>query len=445
MPHLLIVDDEKNIREGLYKALSPHGYTISLAADGKEGFWYCLTKQVDLAILDIKMPKISGFEMLKKINELDQSIPVVFLTGQGNVEMAVEAMQQGAYDFLTKPVNLNKLEMVIHRALNLQQLQITNRALTVKVKEYEIEKTILGTSRVTKKLIQTIKQVAPSKANIYIYGESGTGKEDICNAIHGLSLQDKPLIKVNCAALPPTLIESELFGHEKGAFTGADQRKIGRFEAANGGTLFLDEVSEIPLNIQVKLLRVLQEKSIERIGSHHPIPIDCRLISASNKDLQQEIKQERFRNDLFYRLNVIDIHVSPLRERPEDVEVISRHFFDFFAKQNNRPDLEVMPSVYANLRQYSWPGNVRELRNVIEKITIMSKEDPIRPKHLPPHIDTRSKNISEAIVIPYEMSLAEATQKIIYENIKYYEGNKTLAAKNLQVGRKTLQRKLQPK
>ncbi|HMB00073.1 MAG TPA: sigma-54 dependent transcriptional regulator [Spirochaetota bacterium] len=441
MATILIVDDEKNIREGLKRALKPSGYNIILAGDGKKGYEIFSSQHIDLALLDIKMPGMSGMDLLKKMNEAENTPPVIFITGHGSVETAVEAMHLGAYDFMVKPLNLDKLEMIINRALNHKALENTNRSLVVQLKEFEINKLIIGRSPAIKELIEKIKLIAPSRGNVYISGESGTGKELVCDAIHHYSMEDKPLIKVNCAALAPTLMESELFGHEKGAFTGAVKQKTGRFEAANQGTIFLDEISEIPQNIQVKLLRVLQDKKIERVGSTRPLNVDIRIICASNKDLQDEIKKGNFREDLFYRLNVLDIHIPPLRERKMDIEILARYFLEQFTEENKKYNLNLTSAAYTALSSYDWPGNVRELRNVIEKLVIMNKKDKITVNDLPDHI--RQVDIStKGIYIPYGISLDEADSRIIMETIRYCKGNKSDAAKVLGIGRKTLHRKL---
>lgn len=440
--HLLIIDDEKNIREGLKRALKPLGYKITLAEDGEDGFKTYMQTSADLVLMDIKMPKMDGLELLQKIQKEHQSPPpVIFLTGHGSVETAVEAMRLGAYDFVTKPLNLDKLELLIDRALKQTQLENQHVELTRKIRSFEIDKLILGQSRSIKKVKERIKKVAPSKANVYIYGESGTGKELICDAIHTYAMEGKPLVKVNCAALTPTLLESELFGHEKGAFTGADQRKIGRFEMASGGTIFLDEVSEIPLETQVKLLRVLQERKIERVGSAETIDVDIRIISASNKDLKKQVDKELFREDLFYRLNVIDIDVPPLRDRKGDIEFLASHFFDHFIEENSKHELEVTSAVYNALAQYTWPGNIRELKNLIERLVVLSDGQKIHYNSLPENL--RKVELSaDAIEIPYGVTMEEAERKIIIETIRYCRGNKTEAAKVLKIGRKTLHRKI---
>ncbi len=440
MPLILIADDEKNIREGLSRALKPAGYKIILAEDGEDAYKKFLVNKVDLVIADIKMPKLSGLDLLTKIEQTEEPCPVIILTGHGSVETAVEAMRLGAFDFLTKPVHLDKLELLVQRAINTKLLENTNRALVVKVKEFEVEKLLLGRSKVMKDLIERVKKVAPSKANIYIYGESGTGKELLCDAIHHVSGEHRPLVKVNCSALAPTLLESELFGHEKGSFTGAENRKIGRFEAANGGTIFLDEISETSKEIQVKLLRVIQEKKIERVGSSETIPVDIRIISASNKELSAEVKAGHFREDLFYRLNVIDMNLPPLRQRRGDIEILARHFFQKYCAENQLPEPEITSSVMSAFENYDWPGNIRELSNVIEKCVVLGG-DKITLGDLPEKF--RGHVIQEGkIQIPYGMKMDEAEKLIIEETIKYCGGNKSEAAKLLGLGRKTIHRKL---
>ena len=441
MPTLLIVDDEKNIREGLKKALLPAGYKIILGKDGNEAERLFMTEKIDLALFDIRMPGQSGLEVLEKIQKDRNQIPIIFMTGHGNVETAVEAMHLGAYDFMTKPINLDKLEIVISRAIKQQTLIKEHQALVNEVNEKKIDNLILGRSRSIKQVIEVVKLVAPSKANVYLYGESGTGKEVICEAIHAYAMQDRPLIKVNCAALSTTLLESELFGHEKGAFTGADQTKIGRFEAANGGTLFLDEISEIPKETQVKLLRVLQEKQIERVGSTQSIKVNIRIISASNKDLQQEVEKGHFREDLLFRLKVVDIVIPPLRERKGDIEYLARHFFDIYAKENSKEYLQITNGVFTAFSTYHWPGNVRELKNVIEKMVVLSKNNHISHSDLPDHLRNYSVG-PDIIEISLGTTMKEIEKKVMFETIRYCRGNKSEAAKLLNIGRRTLQRKL---
>ena len=441
MPTLLIVDDEKNIREGLKKALKPAGYKIILGEDGDDAERLFMTEKVDLLLLDIRMPGQSGLEVLEKIQKTEQPAPVIFMTGHGSVETAVKAMRLGAYDFMTKPINLDKLEIVIARALKQQHLVEEHQVLSKQAKQFQVEHLLLGRSRAIKQVIEKIELIAPSKANVYIYGESGTGKEVVCEALHFFAMPGKPLVKVNCAALTPSLLESELFGHVKGAFTGAEQTKIGRFEAAHGGTIFLDEISEIPKETQVKLLRVLQEKKIERVGSTEPIEVDIRIVSASNKHLEAEIKKDNFREDLFFRLNVVDITIPPLRERKGDIEYLAKHFFDVYAKENRKVNVHVTNNVFTAFSAYEWPGNVRELKNVIERMVVLSKDNHISHKSLPMPFKSYPRE-SDGITIPLGIPMEEVERRVILETIRYCQGNKSEAAQMLEIGRRTLQRRL---
>ncbi len=438
--NILILDDEKNIREGLKKALSPAGYNIFLASDAEEALSIIYSEKIYLGIFDIQLPKMSGLELFHKLLKSEDTFPIIFITGHGTVEMAVNAMRDGAFDFMTKPIDLEKLELIIAKALRINKrinkIEKEKNRLMLQVKSFEIEKLILGNSVAIKKLLDTIKLIAPSKGNVYIYGESGTGKELVCNAIHHYAGGNKPLVKVNCAALTSTLLESELFGHVKGAFTGADRDKVGRFEQANGGTIFIDEVSEIPLHTQVKLLRVIQEKELERVGSGKSIKIDIRVISASNKDLKKEVDQGKFREDLFYRLNVLDIVVPPLREREGDVELLSRNFFNFFFRENQK-QAEVSSKVYMALKKYHWPGNIRELRNVIEKTVVLARGSEITIADLPEVIKAKNGNYDK-YEIPFGLTMKQIERKVINDTISYYNGNKSKAASQLNIGRKKI-------
>ena len=439
--NLLICDDEVNIREGLKKSFSLQGYKVFLAADGKEALKLFLSEKIDLAILDIRMPRIDGLAVLKKMNNTNSAIPVIFMTGHGTVETAVEAMRLGAYDFMIKPLNLDRLDLIVERALEKHQLLDENRKLREKLSDFSLEKHIIGKSRAINKVIDRIRQVGQSKSNVLIFGESGTGKEVVCDAIHQIYKGDAPLIKVNCSALSSNLLESELFGYEKGAFTGANETKIGRIEAAEGGTLFLDEVSEISLEVQVKLLRVIQEKKIERVGSNKSVPVDFRLICASNKDLTLEIKEGRFREDFYFRLNVIDINLPPLRERRGDIEILAKYFFDYFSSENNISNLHITNQVYQSFNAYDWPGNIRQLKNVIEKMVVLSSNNKITQSSLPDEMKD-FKNVNDILEIQIGESMDEIEKKVILQTIGYCRGNKTEAAKILGIGRKTLHRKI---
>lgn len=436
---ILVIDDEKNIREGLSMALEDEGYDVITAEDGKKGLEKALYDSVDLIITDLRMPLISGEEILKKVVTEQPSIPVIVLTGHGTVELAVEAMRIGAYDFLTKPLDLDRLFRLVKRALE-------NRALVLQKKELEerLEKStsienIIGNSSAIRKVFDEIKKVSPTKATVLITGESGVGKELVANAIHNFSQRrDKPFIKVHCAALAESLLESELFGHEKGAFTGAIERKRGRFELSNKGTIFLDEIGEINQNIQVKLLRVLQEKQIERVGSSEPIDVDTRIIAATNKDLEKEMKEGRFREDLYYRLNVVHIFIPPLRERREDIPLLVDFFVKEFSNENGKMISSIEPKARNAIYNYDWPGNIRQLRNCIESAVVMTSDNILHFEDLP----FKEKAESEVIKIPIGSSLEKAEKEIIIKTLNHENNNKKRACDILGIGRKTLYRKL---
>jgi len=438
---LLIVDDERHIREGLEKALSTDGYEVELAADGKEAMEKIEEGDIDLVITDLKMPHLSGDELMKAALEQYPYLPVIILTGHGTIENAVEAMRNGAYDYITKPLNIDKLSLIVKRALENSSLKRQNRELLNQLKKKYSFENIIGKSSAMKKVFETIELVAPSRANVLIYGESGTGKEMIADAIHHNSpRRDKPYIKVHCAALPETLLESELFGHEKGAFTGAITRKRGRFELAHTGTIFLDEVGEISPQTQVKLLRVVQEREFERVGGEQSIKIDVRIISATNKNLKEEIEKGNFREDLYYRLDVVSIHVPPLRERKDDIPLMVHKFIEEFSIENNKQIEGITNGALQALMNYKWPGNVRELRNVIESIVVLTKSKVITEQDLPSYI--LSKDEQEALKIPAGSSLKEAERKLILFTLQNTGGNKSRASEILKIGRKTLHRKL---
>ncbi|MCF7927731.1 MAG: sigma-54 dependent transcriptional regulator [Spirochaetales bacterium] len=439
---ILIVDDEKNIREGLKKALEMEEYEVLLAADGEEG-WKAMNRgDVDLVIADLKMPKMSGGELLKRIVSAYPTVPVIILTGHGTIESAVEAMRDGAYDFLTKPVNLDRLFLLMKRALSNRALVLQHEALQEELEKKKHTSNIIGRSPQMKKIFELIEQVAPTKASVLITGESGVGKELIADAIHNLSSRkEKPFIKVHCAALAESLLESELFGHEKGAFTGAISRKRGRFELANRGDIFLDEIGEINQSVQIKILRVLQEKRFERVGGEETLEVDVRIISATNRDLKKEIEEGRFREDLFYRLNVVNINIPPLRERKDDIPLLTSAFLKEFAKENEKSVEGIDPEARSALYRYSWPGNVRELRNCIESAVVMSKKPILTLDDLPPSVLSGSED--DAIKIPLGSTLQEAEKQVIKATLLSQKGNKSKTAETLGIGRKTLHRKVQ--
>lgn len=438
---LLVVDDEKNIRQGLAAALKLDGHDVELAADGDEGWKRFQKGDIDLVITDLRMPGIGGEELLKRIGSESPGVPVIVLTGHGTVETAVEAMRNGAYDFLTKPVNLDRLSLLVKRALQNRELVLQHRRLEEELDRKKQFDAIIGTSAAMRKVFDTIRQVAPTKASVLITGESGVGKELVADAIHELSpRKGKPLVKVHCAALAATLLESELFGHEKGAFTGAVGRKRGRFELAHEGTLFLDEIGEIDQNVQIKILRVLQEKKFERVGGEETLEVDVRIVAATNRDLKAEIEKGTFREDLYYRLNVVNLHVPPLRERKDDIPLLATAFLKEFARENGKPIEALDNRARAALYAYDWPGNVRELRNCLESAVVMAKGHLITVDDLPPTI----RNSSEAgwIRVPMGIPLEEAEKIIIRDTLSAQRGNKSRTAEVLQIGRKTLHRKL---
>ena len=442
--NLLIVDDEKNIREGLGKALEMDGYTIMLAGDGLTGKEAVETNDIDLVIADLKMPGMSGEDLLKYITTSYPTIPVIILTGHGTIENAVNAMRDGAYDFLTKPVNLDRLSLLVKRALSKRELIMQHEALqdeVERIQKKQLYSNIIGKSSQMKKILEVVNQIASTKASVLITGESGVGKELVADAIHNLSnRRGKPFIKLHCAALSENLLESELFGHERGAFTGAVARKRGRFELAHLGTIFLDEIGEINKNVQIKILRVLQEKRFERVGGEETLEVDVRILAATNKDLKKEIELGNFRDDLYYRLNVVNIHVPPLRERKEDIPVLAAAFLKEFSEENGRDLAGMDPKTRNALYNYPWPGNVRELRNCIESAVVMSKGNVITLEDLPPTITSESEG--NYIKIGIGTSLAEAEKTIIRSTLHSNSGNKSRTAEILGIGRKTLHRKI---
>ena len=439
--NILIIDDEKNIREGLGAALEMDGYTVFLAADGKQGLEILERGDIDLVITDLKMPEVSGEEILAKVTGETPGIPVIVLTGHGTIDSAVDAMRKGAYDFLTKPVNLDRLSLLVKRALERREISLQNSVYRKEIEGKTTFENMIGKSHEIQKVFDLVKKVAPSKASVLITGESGVGKEMIANALHNLSpRKDKPFIKVHCAALSDSLLESELFGHEKGAFTGAIAMKRGRFELAHEGTIFLDEIGEISQNVQVKLLRVIQERKFERVGGEETLDVDVRIIAATNRNLEEEIKKGNFREDLYYRLNVVNINVPPLRERKDDIPIMVNNFIRKFSKENNKNITTVDTKAKNALYSYDWPGNIRELRNCIEGAVVIAEGNTLRLEDLPPAVRKSQENSSISIPAGTDMDTAEKI--IIRETLLFCQGNKSKTAQVLGIGRKTLHRKL---
>ena len=411
------------------------------AQDGQEAQNILDDHYVDLVVTDLKMPKVSGMELLQFIKRRWQNIPVIIITAHGDISEAVAAMQYGALEFITKPLDLDHLLKLTKNALEIRELSIKNQELREEVLAQQRISSIIGKSPAMRKIFDLVRKVAPTKASVLITGESGVGKELIADAIHNLSpRRDKPLIKVHCAALAESLLESELFGHEKGAFTGAQTRKRGRFEMADTGSLFLDEIGEINQNVQIKILRVLQERKFERVGGESTLEVDVRFIAATNKDLKLEIEEGRFREDLYYRLNVVNIHVPPLRERREDIPLLAATFLHEFSQENAKEIEGFETRAKQALFAYDWPGNVRELRNCIESAVVMASGRFIVMEDLPP--GPRSTQEKKEIHIPALSSLQEAEKILIAETLAMLGWNKTKTAEVLKIGRKTLYQKI---
>lgn len=438
---ILIIDDEKHIREGLAADFEMDGYAVKVAATGQEGLDLLAKGDIDLVITDLRMPGISGSDVLRRVTTEMPGVPVIVLTGHGSIDAAVQAMRDGAYDFLTKPLNLDQLGMIVRRALESRELKLRHTQLLKEVSSSRQLDGIIGKSAEMRRLLTMVRKVADTRASVLITGESGVGKEVIADALHALSSRhDHACIKVHCAALSETLLESELFGHEKGAFTGADSLHKGRFELAHGGTIFLDEIGEINQSVQIKLLRVLQEKQFERVGGSQTIEVDVRVIAATNRNLEEEVKAGRFREDLYYRLNVIHLEVPPLRERKDDIPLLISAFLDEFNAENGGKIAGISAAARAAMYQYDWPGNIRELRNCVESAVVMASGTEIALEDLPPTVSRASR--AETISVPVGITLEAAERLIIEENLAANKGNKSRTADVLGIGRKTLHRKL---
>ena len=446
MATVLIVDDERNIRSGLSIAFEDEDFD-TLEAENGEVAWNIINKKsVDLVITDLRMPVLSGYDLLKRISSTFPTLPVIVLTGHGTIEDAVKAMQDGAIDFFTKPVDLDHIILTARKALQNSKILEQNRRLTEEIttlkQKVQARGTIIGKSEKLTKMMSLIEQVAPTRASVLVTGESGVGKELVADALHRLSdRKDGPFIKVHCASLSSNLLESELFGHEKGAFTGAVSQKKGRFELADGGTIFLDEIGEIDSATQVKILRVLQEREFERVGGTETIKVDVRIVAATNRDLLEEVKKGNFREDLFYRLNVVHIEVPPLRERKEDIPLLMSSFLEEFNREDNRAIEGFSPAARKAMYAYSWPGNIRQLRNTIESAVVTCRGKVIDTGDLPEQIV--AENRAGEVSIRLGVTLSEAERTVIMSTLDFCEGNKTKASEMLGIGRKTLHRKLE--
>ncbi len=384
MSHILIVDDEPGVRELLGIVLEKEGHSVSTATDGAEALKLAREKPFDLVISDIKMPRLDGIHFLSSLREFDKDVPVIMITAYPSTESAIEAMKQGAYDYLIKPFKMDEIKLVVSKALEVATLRRENIYLRRELQERHRFPGIIGSSPKMLVLYEVMEKVAGISSTVLITGESGTGKELVARAIHyNGSRAERPFVALNCGAIPEQLLESELFGHVKGSFTGAISNKVGLFEVANGGTLFLDEIAECSPAIQVKLLRVLQDRIFRRVGGTEDLKVDVRLIAATNKDLKEAIQEGCFREDLYYRLSVIPIHVPPLRERREDIPLLALHFLKKYAEENHREGMGISPEAMEILERYPWPGNVRELENVIERAVALESSNVLTPKSLP--------------------------------------------------------------
>lgn len=441
---ILVADDDLGMRETLEAVLVEDGYEVNPASNGAETLQVLERNSFDIMLLDLKMPDCTGLELLSQVKRLAPDMAVIMMTAYGTVKIAVEAVKQGAFDFITKPFELGEMRLTIQKALEMQRLAHENRELRLMLKEKFIFKNIVGASPKMQGVFEVIRKVVNYDVTILICGESGTGKELVAQAIHhNSSRRDKPFVKLNCAALPETLLESELFGYEKGAFTGAIASKPGRFELAEGGTLFLDEIGDTSLNMQAKLLRVLQEKEFERVGGKETLRVDVRIVAATNKDLKREVEAKRFREDLYYRLNVVPVHLPPLRERKEDIPALVHHFLKELNLLFQKDFSAVSPEAMACLLRYHWPGNVRELRNVLEKAVLLGEGKTISLEHLPEELRGLDADVSRVGRAAEPASLDHLEKEHIYQVLREVRWNQSKAAELLGIHRNTLRKKIE--
>ncbi len=439
---ILVADDEAGMRESLGRVLRREGFRVLTAEDGSAALEALRRDPVDLLIADLRMPGLDGLELLRAARLVAPETEVVMLSGHGTVEEAVQAMKEGAYDFLTKPVERAPLVRVVRQALERRALVLENRSLQRRLDELSGAGQLIGTSPAIRAVMELVRRVAPTAATVLIQGESGTGKELVARALHDLSgRRGRPFVRVNCAALPEPLLESELFGYERGAFTGAVSRKEGRFQLADGGTLLLDEVGDLSPLTQSKLLRVLQEGEFEPLGGTRTLRVDVRVLAATNQDLGQLVKDRRFREDLYYRLNVIVIQLPPLRERREDIPLLAQHFLRRFAAKNHREIDGFTEAALARLVDYPWPGNVRELEHAVERAVILARGRLLDVADLPEAV-SHAEPATRVVPIPLGTPLDEVELRLIEETLKLTKGNKELAAKLLGIASRTIYRKL---
>jgi DNA-binding NtrC family response regulator len=442
-PTILIVDDERNTRDGLQRALQEH-YEVLLAEDVAKALQTLETTPVDVLLTDLRMPGDDGMKLLRRATSLTQAPVCMMMTAYGSIEGAVQAMQAGAYHYITKPVNLDELEIVLQRALASRRIEAENVNLREQLDRRFGLENLIGQSLPMQQVFDIVQQVASTRATVLITGETGTGKELIAHAIHNLSPRKKgPFIAVHAAALTSTLLESELFGHEKGAFTGAVERRVGRFESADGGTIFLDEIGEIEPAMQVKILRVLEERAFERVGGSKTLNVDVRLIAATNRDLKKMVSEGKFRDDLYYRLSVVSVNLPPLRDRRDDIPLLVNAFLEQCSRENDKPVREITAEAVNVLMAYDWPGNVRELRNTVEQMVVLARGDRLTVRDVPAAVRGAADVTKVQVVRPgVTMTVEEAERQLIIQALKEMKGNRTKAAAKIGMSRRTLHRKL---
>ena len=442
-PTILIVDDDRPQRDGLQRALA-NQFDVLVADEAQTAGTILEAQPVDVLLTDLRMPGDDGMKLLRRAGSLSNPPVSIMMTAYGSIENAVEAMKAGAYHYVTKPVNLDELELVIGRALKSRQIEAENANLHEQLdRKFGLEN-LIGQSPAMRQMFDIIRQVAPTRATVLITGETGTGKELVAHAVHNLSpRKGGPFVAVHAAALPTTLLESELFGHEKGAFTGAVERRVGRFEMADGGTIFLDEIGELEPAMQVKLLRVLEERKFERVGGNKTIEVDVRLVAATNRDLKKLVAEGKFRDDLFYRLSVVTVNLPPLRERRDDVPLLVAAFNRQYSEENNVSVHEITQEAVNVLMAYNWPGNVRELRNAVEQMVVLARSDRLTVRDIPAAIRSGADLTKIAVVRPgVTMTVEEAERQLIVQALKETTGNRTKAAEKIGMSRRTLHRKL---
>lgn len=451
-PRILIVDDDQSFRFLLEEALKKEGYFVGVAKNGEEALNIYKKESFDIVTLDIKMPKMDGFEVLSQMKQIHPEQLIVIITAYGAQKIAIEAVKKGAYDYFTKPFDIDELRLVIKRAIECNRLNKENRQLRQELQKRYGFNEIIGNSGKMLEVFEIMKKVIATDVTVLIQGDSGTGKELVARAIHFNSTRkNAPFVKINCAAIPEGVLESELFGHEKGAFTDASFKKIGRFEAADHGTIFLDEIGDMSLATQAKVLRVLQEKEFERVGSTTPINVDLRILVATNKDLFRAVKEEQFREDLYYRINVVSINLPPLRQRHEDIPLLFEHFMHKFNKEFDKSIKHISLGAMELLMKYSWPGNIRELENVLQRAIILAEEDIITNKDLPFYIqcldneikvDTESVDFSKSLIDTVKDIVDGVERQIIVKALEKTNWNRTESARMLKISRKSLFNKM---